>query len=142
MTPDAATWVREHVWPSELARHSYRNEHLCTCTWPCPCEQGQHHYCLTPDNTPIVDVRLAVVWGSIYTAHKLLSAHRQRRADVLHLPHQRPCRQVCQCEHPYHTGRPNAPQEGPQQHTPTTAPARRARPVPAGQMGLFEEVAS
>jgi hypothetical protein len=146
MTPEQAAWVRDHVWPTELARTRYRNEHLCSCTWPCPCEKGQHHYCGTPDGTPAVDVLVAVVWGSIHTAYTLsgILQHRQRRANVLHLPQQRPCRQLCQCQHPFHTGQSAVPKEGPEQKTPskpTTAPVRRPRPLPAGQLGLFEEVA-
>lgn len=143
MTPDQAAWVRENVWPPELARTRYRHEDTCTCTWPCPCEEGEHHYCLTPAGMPAAAVRVASVFGSAYTAFSLsgILLHRERRADVVHLPHQRPCRLLCRCQHPFHAGRTHAVGGAVQQvpSTPAAPPVRRPRPVPAGQMGLFEE---
>ncbi|MDX2841462.1 hypothetical protein PV377_21220 [Streptomyces ipomoeae] len=143
MNPADAEWIRTHVWPTELTKTWYQHEHICTCERPCPCEKGQHHYCLTPDGTPIVAVRLAIVYGSRYTGRRLLSRgnlYRQRRADVVHLPHQRPCRTLCRCDHK----RPGVVPTVADQKAPTPAPApRRTRTVPitAGQIGLFEEAA-
>lgn len=143
MTPAQAEWIRTHVWPAELARFNYRHAHICSCTWPCPCQEGRHNYCATPDGVPSLDARVAVIWGSIHTAYDLGGPllHRQRRADVLHLPHQRPCRQLCQCTHPSHTGRPAEPVAVEQQAPGGSRAARRTRTVPvaAGQIGLFEE---
>jgi hypothetical protein len=145
MTPADAEWIRTHVWPAELARFNYRNTHICSCDWPCPCQEGRHHYCATPDGAPSLDVRVAVVWGSIHTAYDLGGPllHRQRRADVVHLPWQRPCRQLCRCDH---TGRRDADVlAAAQQQAPAPARvARRTRTVriAAGQIGLFEEEAS
>ncbi|WP_060887628.1 DUF6248 family natural product biosynthesis protein [Streptomyces caniscabiei] len=141
MTPAQAEWVRTHVWPAELARFNYRNEHLCSCTWPCPCQKGRHNDC-----APSLDVRVASIWGSIQTAYDLGGPllHRQRRADVVHLPQQRPCRQLCQCAHPHHAGQTAAPAAEQQVAPRPDRTARRTRTVPvtAGQIGLFEEAAS
>lgn len=140
-----AEWIRTHVWPAELARFNYRHENTCSCTWPCPCQQGRHNDCATPDGAPSLDVRVGVIWGSIHTAYDLGGPllHRQRRANVVHLPQQRPCRQLCRCDH---TGRPDPDVlAAAQQQAP--APARAARrtrtvSIAAGQIGLFEEEAS
>ena len=138
MTPDAAEWVRTRVWPTELARTGYRNEHICSCQWRCPCDKGQHHYCLTPEGVPAADICIAHVYGSRFTAHVLsgILLHRQYVAQVIHLPHQKPCRLLCRCTHT----RTPTPDETPQQTPPSTT-SRRVRQVPvaAGQLGLFEE---
>lgn len=145
MNPADAEWIRAHVWPTELANTWYQHEHICTCQWPCPCEKGQHYYCHTPGGTPAMAVRIAIVYGSRYTARALRTRgnpYRQRVADVIHLPQQRPCRTHCDCDHT----RPGAavPTVA-DQKSPSPAPsARRTRTVPitAGQIGLFEQVGS
>ncbi len=133
-----AEWIRAHVWPDELVADDYRTEPLCSCQWPCDCATGRHQYCITPGGIPATDVRVAIVYGSRHTAFgfgRLL--HRRHLADVICLPWQTPCRLLCQCTH----DRPAAPVQAPEQTAPTSAPARRLRPVPvpAGQLGLFEE---
>jgi hypothetical protein len=69
MTPTAAAWIRKHAWPTELAHTHYRNEHLCSCQWPCDCQHGQHQYCISPDGTPSLAVSVAIVYGSRHTAY-------------------------------------------------------------------------
>ncbi|MDX3019907.1 DUF6248 family natural product biosynthesis protein [Streptomyces acidiscabies] len=141
MTPDQAAWVRDHAWPSGLIRTEYRHEQVCSCEWPCECEKGNCNYCLTPDNVPAEDIAVAFVYGSRYTAWTFYEGglqHRQSLASVLYLPTQRPCRLLCRCTH---EGRRREPiTTAPEQSVPAVhAPAvRRARPVPVGQLGLFE----
>lgn len=111
MTPTAATWIRNHAWPTRIRRHLTTRPDRCSCTWgPCHnCTHGQHHHCVTGDGQPSPDAFVCSV----------LDTDGHRVAAVVHLPRQRPCRLLCPCTHPSHARGPVAP-----------------RPV---QLGLFEE---
>ena len=145
MNPDQAAWIREHVWPADLTRTEYRHEQTCSCEWPCECADGNCHYCLTPDGMPAEDVAVTFVYGSRYTSRAFRKGglqHRRPLASVLYLPTQRPCRLLCRCTH---EGRHGGPAETvPAQSAPAAraTAVRRVRPVPAGQLGLFEGVTS